>query len=165
MVDAARSKMLHIALGFKVVNHVIVGGKRTPGLNANEGSLALGGVPDAQIVHIGVLNTDRAVVLAVAKGDRLTHIGKNYSIVVKQMMLEGKYCAIFKGIGFFLVGDIAGGTHNDILNALYAVKFKIVILKYGAVLSKGHVKAGVTADAEDELLGVGIFYAEVGDHA
>ena len=73
-------------LNCQIVDFAVVSGHRIPGLDADIGCLGLRRVPNAEILHVGVGNGDRAVALGRAEGDGLADILEEEGIVVEEVI-------------------------------------------------------------------------------
>ena len=127
------------------------GGTLHPGLDAHEGGVAAGGVPDAQIGAVGVGQVHAALTRIAAQGHAAAGLLQEDGVVVKEGVGEGQYLSLLQGEYFHLAQMEAVFVIDELQGLAGLVKYQLVVFVHGA-LSQRHVESGVTAHREGHHL-------------
>ena len=94
----ARLQGGQVVLLGQVLNNILTGGKTEPGLQADEGRIRLGRVPDAQVAHLGNREPEAPGPRPSPEGDCAVEILEDDGVAVKEAVAQREVRAVFQRI-------------------------------------------------------------------
>ena len=119
----------------------------------------MGHMPNAQVCHVGIRNSETAVALGGLQSDAGTHVRQNDGILVKQIVRQWDLPILEQGVGTILAIQEAIVRETDPCGPAGGIKAQAVILEAQALLQR-NTEAGVAAHAEIQRLGIPVFHLE-----
>ena len=117
----------------------------------------MGLVPEADVAHTGVSNGNAVAIAFCLQSNLSGDITQNDSVVIKQGMLQRNNLVVLQGERSSFAGEEIPRGYQIHFRLAFFAEAELIVLKLLA-RNQGHIEAGVSANAEGQLLIIQVFY-------
>ena len=136
-----------VRLRFELVDDAVRRWEGRPWFDADERSVGLRGVPDAEVRHVREGHGDLLLILLRAQGDGMRHILQDDGVVVKQAVPQRQIASLLQRVVMHATADRIAFGELHLLRGRYLVEVEPVVLETERRIQR-HIEARVDAVAE-----------------